>query len=59
MPAENAVFYYLALRKAGIPAEIHVFEKGPHGVGLANDDPALSEWSKLLANWLRVRKLVK
>ena len=59
VPAENAVYYYLALRKAGIPAELHVFEKGPHGVGLANDDPALSEWSKLLANWLRVRKLIK
>jgi len=59
VPAENAVHYYLALRRAGIPAELHVFEKGPHGVGLANDDPALSEWSKLLANWLRVRKLIK
>jgi acetyl esterase/lipase len=59
VPAENAVHYYLALRKAGVPAEMHVFEKGPHGVGLANDDPALSEWSKLLANWLRVRKLIK
>lgn len=59
VPAENAVYYYLALRKAGIPAELHVFEKGPHGVGLANDDVALSEWSKLLANWLRVRKLIK
>jgi acetyl esterase/lipase len=59
VPAENAVYYYLALRKAGIPSELHVFEKGPHGVGLANDDAALSEWSKLLANWLRVRKLIK
>jgi acetyl esterase/lipase len=59
VPAENAVYYYLALRKAGVPAELHVFEKGPHGVGLANDDPALSEWSTLLANWLRVRKLIK
>jgi len=59
VPAENAVHYYLALRKAAVPAEIHVFEKGPHGVGLANDDAALSEWSKLLANWLRVRKLIK
>jgi acetyl esterase/lipase len=59
VPAENAVYYYLALRKAGVPAEMHVFEKGPHGVGLGNDDPALSEWSKLLANWLRVRKLIK
>jgi acetyl esterase/lipase len=59
VPAENAVHYYLALRKAAVPAEMHVFEKGPHGVGLANDDPALSEWSTLLANWLRVRKVIK
>jgi len=59
VPAENSVHYYLALRKSGVPAEMHIFEKGPHGVGLANDDPALSEWSKLLANWLRVRGIVK
>ena len=59
VPAENSVHYYLALRKSGIPAEMHIFERGPHGVGLANDDPALSEWSKLLANWLRVRGIVK
>ena len=59
VPAENSVYYYLALRKASVPAEMHIFEKGPHGVGLANDDPALSEWSKLLANWLRVRGVVK
>jgi acetyl esterase/lipase len=59
VPAENSVSYYLALRKAGVPAEMHIFEKGPHGVGLANDDAALSEWSKLLANWLRVHGIVK
>jgi len=59
VPAENSVYYYLALRKAGIPAEMHIFEKGPHGVGLANDDAALDEWSKLLANWLRVRGIVR
>ena len=59
VPAENSVYYYLALRKAGVPAEMHIFEKGAHGVGLANDDPALSEWSKVLANWLRVRGVIK
>jgi acetyl esterase/lipase len=59
VPAENSLYYYLALRKAGVPAEMHIFEKGPHGVGLANDDPALSEWSKLLANWLRGRAVIK
>ena len=59
VPAENAVYYYLALRKAGVPAEMHIFEKGPHGVGLANDNPALSAWSSLLANWLRVQGVIK
>jgi acetyl esterase/lipase len=59
VPAENSVYYYVALRKAGVPAEMHIFERGPHGVGLANDDAALSEWSKLLANWLRVRGVIK
>ncbi len=59
VPAENSVYYYLALRRAGVPAELHIFERGVHGVGLANDDPALSEWSRLLANWLRVRGFVR
>jgi dipeptidyl aminopeptidase/acylaminoacyl peptidase len=59
VPAENSVQYYLALRRAGVPAELHVFERGPHGVRLANSDPALAEWSKLLANWLRVRGVIR
>lgn len=58
VPAENSLHYFLALRKARIPAELHVFETGAHGVGLANDDAALSEWSKLLANWLRVHRII-
>jgi acetyl esterase/lipase len=53
VPVENAVAYYLALRKAGIPAELHVFRNGAHGSGLAQTDPALAEWPRLLANWLR------
>lgn len=59
VPAENSVHYYLALRQAGVPAEMHAFEKGAHGVGLANDNPALAPWSTLLANWLRIRGVVK
>ena len=59
VPAENAVHYYLALRQNGVPAEMHIFERGPHGVGLANNDPALSTWSMLLANWLRTRGVIK
>lgn len=58
VPAENSVAFYLSLRKAGVPAEIHVFEPGVHGVGLAAGDPALGEWPVLLRNWLRGRGLV-
>jgi acetyl esterase/lipase len=59
VPAENSLHYFLALRQAGVPAEMHVFEKGAHGVGLANDNAALSPWSVLLANWMRGRALIK
>jgi acetyl esterase/lipase len=59
VPAENAVVYYLALRAASVPAEIHVFRNGPHGTGLGMTDPALSEWPRLLMNWMRVSGLLK
>ena len=58
VPVENTVMFYMALRKAGVPAEMHVFEKGPHGVGLDLADPVLSVWPTLLANWLRERGLL-
>jgi acetyl esterase/lipase len=58
VPAENSVMYYLALRKAGVAAEIHIFERGPHGVGLAMRDPALSQWPVLLVNWMRGQGLL-
>ena len=50
--------FYLALRKAGVPAEMHVFERGPHGVGLDLEDPVLAIWPTLLTNWLRERGLL-
>lgn len=53
VPVENSVRFYLALRKAGVPAEMHIFQNGPHGVGLAPTDATLSVWPELLANWLR------
>jgi acetyl esterase/lipase len=58
VPSENSVLFYLALRKNKVPAELHIFEKGPHGVGLDLRDPALSMWPTLLANWLRGRGLL-
>jgi acetyl esterase/lipase len=59
VPAENAVSYYLALRKAGVPGELHIFKDGRHGTGLGMTYPALSEWPKLLANWMRASGFLK
>jgi acetyl esterase/lipase len=58
VPAENSVAFYMALRKARVPAELHIYEHGPHGVGLAQKDPVLSSWPQRLADWLRVRGLL-
>jgi acetyl esterase/lipase len=56
---ENSINFYLALRRAGVPAELHIYQRGEHGFGLAESDPVLSSWTVLLANWLRLRGLLK
>ncbi|MEO5740659.1 MAG: alpha/beta hydrolase [Vicinamibacterales bacterium] len=53
VPVENSVYYFLALRKARVPAEMHIFKDGAHGAGMPMNDTALSEWPKVLANWMR------
>jgi acetyl esterase/lipase len=58
VPAEDSVLFYLALRKAGVPAELHIYEHGNHGVGLAPTDATLSSWPGRLADWLRGRGLL-
>jgi len=59
VPAENSVMYYLALRNAGVPAEMHIYARGGHGFGMGWSDAALSTWPGRLADWLRVRGLLK
>ncbi len=56
---QNSVLFYLALHEAGVPAELHIFAKGPHGVDLAPGDPVLSKWPDLLRGWLEGRGLLK
>lgn len=53
VPVENALAYFAACRKHKVPAEMHVYQFGPHGVGLAPGDPALSTWKDRLHDWLR------
>ncbi len=49
---ENSVLFYLALREAGVPAEMHIYERGKHGYGLAPKDPILSSWAKRCEDWM-------
>jgi acetyl esterase/lipase len=58
VPVEQGLRFYEALVKAGVPAEAHVFAKGPHGTGLGKGDPALDQWPNLLENWLRAQGLL-
>jgi acetyl esterase/lipase len=54
VPVLSSVEFYTALVRAGVPAELHIFEQGPHGTALAQGYPALSAWPELLENWLRL-----
>ena len=56
VPVENALMYAAALRTNKVPFELHVYEHGKHGVGLAKDDPILSTWTDRCAAWLATKK---
>ena len=68
VPSENAVRFYLALKRAKVPAEMHIYEKGRHGVGLGTD-PAwtgsgahakyCADWSKHLTEWLKAHAVLE
>ena len=58
VPPENSVLFYLALRKAKVPAEMHIYEKGRHGLGLGPNDPAFSTWPQHCITWLRGRGMI-
>ncbi len=53
VPVANSVMFFSALRAAGVPVEMHLFQHGPHGVGLAPGFPELKVWPDLLIAWMR------
>ena len=52
VPVLSSVAFYAAMQRAGVPVEMHLYEHGPHGVGLAQNYPELSSWTGLLESWL-------
>jgi acetyl esterase/lipase len=56
--SQHAAEFYLALKRAGVPAELHIFELGPHGTHMGEDAaPSLHEltvFPTLLSNWMQL-----
>ncbi|WP_197901632.1 alpha/beta hydrolase [Rhodocytophaga rosea] len=58
IPVENSVYYYLALKNAGVPVEMHLYPKGGHGYGLRKTDITVTSWPQRAEEWLRAQGLL-
>jgi dipeptidyl aminopeptidase/acylaminoacyl peptidase len=58
VPAENSILYFQALTRAHVPAELHVFERGGHGMAMRAGQGTASDWPRRAEEWLRARKLI-
>ena len=57
--AENSIHYYLALKRAGVPAELHIYASGGHGFGMRPSANPSSTWPKRCEEWMRERGILK
>jgi len=56
--AENSAIMYLALKRAGVPAELHIYATGDHDFGVRQNEKLPSSWTQLCVNWLRSQGLL-
>ncbi len=55
---ENSIVYFMALKNARVPAEMHLYAKGGHGYGLRRTDLPITAWPELAGIWLRTFQIV-
>lgn len=55
---ENSIRFYMALKKYGIPAEMHIFAKGGHGFGMKNLDLPTGKWPGLFVEWMQAMQII-
>lgn len=55
---ENAVVYFMALKNAKVPAELHVYTEGGHGYGLRRTELPITAWPDLVDSWLHTIKVL-
>ncbi len=57
--AEGAIQHFLALKKAGVGAELHIYATGGHGFGMReSNNPLIADWANRLEGWMRYQKLL-
>lgn len=58
VPYQNSVVYYEALKAAGVPTELHLYDEGGHGFGMGNPEHDCSKWPAAAADWLRRLEII-
>ena len=58
VPVNQSVDYYLALHDKGVPAELHVYEKGGHGFALRDVDKPVISWACRCIDWMKAQKIL-
>lgn len=53
VPVQNSLLFAEALKRCGVPFELHVYPHGRHGLGLASEEPSVGTWTELCARWLK------
>lgn len=59
VPPQNSTSFFDACIRHKVPVELHIYEKGRHGLGLARDTPGTKEWPGRLKTWMKVRGYLK
>jgi dipeptidyl aminopeptidase/acylaminoacyl peptidase len=59
VPVENSLMFYSALRRAGVPVEMHLYEQGGHGFAMEATHRPTAEWPQRAETWLRSHGWVK
>jgi acetyl esterase/lipase len=59
VPVENSLLFASAMRRAGVPFSLHIYENGPHGLGLGRPDRPAPPWADQLLYWFKERKFTR
>jgi len=59
VPVENSLLFAAALRRAGVPFSLHIYEKGAHGLGLGRPGKEAPPWAEQLLYWFKERNFTR